>query len=497
MRGVRCGRSFLPALICIVCAIALGEIYPSLAQAPSTPTVMVTMPCGKNPANPEALNGDAAAKNALLTFGLPCQETVSPNGPNPNKTSLENLQNGFDFYSWLTFIALNSPQNGSIELANSASPTKWEDSKNFIQLLDVMRPDVKDPSKEPKIIPPGCLRQYKDGTMVIKMIEETFNEPFKTGPLIDQRQNYALFDILMNKQMFDFIVKHQLFSQEKQQAQPDLKIDFPAGQNADPSELGAVMLKVSWKILEADEDKAKFHTVDALVSMPKHGSSEPPCLRKTLGLVGFHIVHKTMSRLQWIWTSFEHVDNVPEQRDVDARNLKISYNFFDPSCSAEKCPVNEVPPRPWDPVPANELKFRNSFNSQITRVVPLTDDVKDMNKKFQAILAGTVWKNYMLLSTQWPSDFFCAGKKNPPNDPLNPNTDFHKQPDMTCAPAPTYLANSTLETYSQGTVPLASSSCMACHGNATSYQRRTDSNKVFNQSDFTFILEKAVSEERN
>ena len=39
--------------------------------------------------------------------------------------------------------------------------------------------------------------------------------------------------------------------------------------------------------------------------------------------------------------------------------------------------------------------------------------------------------------------------------------------DPTGVPAPTYLSNTTLETYSQGTTPLASSSCMACHGNAT------------------------------
>jgi len=65
---------------------------------------------------------------------------------------------------------------------------------------------------------------------------------------------------------------------------------------------------------------------------------------------------------------------------------------------------------------------------------------------------------------------------------------------MTCAPAPTYLANSTLETYSQGSEPLASSSCMACHGNAVSYQQRPPNLKpedFFNQSDFTFMLEKA------
>ena len=41
--------------------------------------------------------------------------------------------------------------------------------------------------------------------MVIEMIEESFNEPFKTGPLIDQQGNYAIFDILMNKSMFEYI----------------------------------------------------------------------------------------------------------------------------------------------------------------------------------------------------------------------------------------------------------------------------------------------------
>ena len=78
-------------------------------------------------------------------------------------------------------------------------------------------------------------------------------------------------------------------------------------------------------------------------------------------------------------------------------------------------------------------------------------EVTDLNTPFRATLKGTVLENYMLLATQWPS----ASKSK--TDPLG-------------APAPTYLANTTLETYSQGRVPLASSSCMACHGNATTQQ---------------------------
>ncbi len=148
---------------------------------------------------------------------------------------------------------------------------------------------------------------------------------------------------------------------------------------------------------------------------------------------------------------------------------------------------------------ANKLQFqrRNDgkvrFNSQITRVVPLTEANKVMNTKFQAILAGTVWEHYMLIGTQWPSGFPCAGDRAAKSTGLpDPRTDFEKQPDMNCAPAPTFMANSTLETFSQGEVPQASSSCMACHGNATSYIRPKQPNDIyFNQSDFTFMLEKA------
>ena len=107
---------------------------------------------------------------------------------------------------------------------------------------------------------------------------------------------------------------------------------------------------------------------------------------------------------------------------------------------------------------------------------PVLNEVAELNRSFLAVLKGTVWEHYMLLATQWPSEFDSK------TDPLG-------------APAPTYLANSTLETFSQGKVPLASSSCMACHGNAVDFQRAgvvdKDNIKGFNQYDFTFTLEKA------
>ena len=315
---------------------------------------------------------------ALLTGRIPCAEAVNPAGP-LGDDQLRNLQRGFDFYSWLTFIALNAPASGT-GIANSQPGTKakWEDTQNFIQLLEVMRRDRKEPewNREDRtaLIPQACRSDYTKGMMVVEMIEESYNQPFRTGPLIDQRGRFAIFDILMNKEMFDYIMKHGLHRQSTQKKFAD-RVDFPAGNS---NTLGSFMLKVSWKVMDAEDDPRKFHTTDAIVILPRREdeAGEPACMKATLGLIGFHAVHKTIGRLQWIWTSFEHVDNVPEQIEVDAgpARLKKSYNFFDPSCDRRKCPVNETPPRPW--APNNSLRHhplrsrarsRASFRSRRTR----------------------------------------------------------------------------------------------------------------------------------
>jgi hypothetical protein len=463
-------------------------------------------------------------KSAILRSGLPCQENVTPNAqtdPSGKESNgLANLQRGFDFYSWRTFIALNSPADGTpIEQAQPGMQTQWEKMDNFKQLLDVMLPPgVKeaewptDPAgmeaERERLVPQECrvLHQKMPTRMIVKMIEESFNEPFKTGPLIDQQGHYAIFDILMNREMFGYIKAHHLNSKAGQAANSDLSVDFPPGANADKA-FGSFMLKVSWKILSPAEEKAgTFHTVKALVLMPPSAEPKAPraCLAETIGLIGFHAVHKTVGRPQWIWTSFEHVQNVPDHDEVTANKFSGPYNFFSVDCR-NQCPVaNATPPWPWDPDPKLGLKFRSddSFKSQIVRETPLTNATKNMNTIFHSLLGNSVWKNYMLINTQWPSAAPCrqmqARTSNPPdpkNDPPDPKTDFFKQPDMTCSPAPTFMANSTLETYSQGTVPLASSSCIGCHGNAVGFQRsasdRRDGKANLNQSDFTFMLEKA------
>ena len=97
--------------------------------------------------------------------------------------------------------------------------------------------------------------------MIVKMIEESFNEPFKTGPLIDQQGHYAIFDILMNRQMFKYITDHHLNTKAGQAANADLLVDFPPARMPEPelaqARFGSFMLKVSWKILSPEENRRR------------------------------------------------------------------------------------------------------------------------------------------------------------------------------------------------------------------------------------------------
>jgi hypothetical protein len=469
-------------------------------ENPDVPNCNLTGDTFPSPSKPGELAPTPITPD-LLTSGQPCHQVVNPSGL-PGADRLASLQRGFDFYSWLTFIALNSPANQNLTIGKGPrpggdAPTRWESIGNYRQLADVMLENGAKPVWNTRIVPRECKALDDGSKMIVKLGEASWNQPFRTGPLIDQNGNYAVFDILMNEQMFNFISNNGLYSREGQERyQKD--VVFPIGQNlgstkqtgkpiAGKGKMGSVMIKVSWRILDPEKDKAlmgKFHTVDALIyfpgppadnAVPPGTRAGPACVAKTLGLIGFHVGHKTQFAPQWAWTTFEHIANAPDRADVTSGKLQASYSFYKPKCT-DCLADNQTPPDPWDPPPS--LKFRSDKKSQVVREAMLpqsvVDEVKELNDSFHKILRGTVWENYALLATQWPSDFTSTV-------------------DCNGGPTPTYLANTTLETYSQadpkkGNVPLATSSCMACHGNATTQHVPAM------PSDFTFILEKAQCE---
>lgn len=412
------------------------------------------------------------APPAATTNNLPIlSPTIPLQIPAPSSGSLEDVQHAFDVFSWQMFVALNWPANtdGSPDTnrvigQNPKGSVVWQ---NWRESRGIFLPAGKQPAPwgSGDTAPDECkdIQNVPTDALMLTQVGKTPNvldesgEPFQTGPLIDQNGQYTRYEILTNEQMFNYILSNNLYSKGGQESF-NQDADFPMSTPA-TNTLGSIMIKAAWVKMGGKFDPAQFHTATALVydnPDEQHGV-KAACSLEQVGLVGFHIAHKTDAEPQWIWSTFEHAANVPTQNEP--RSLS-AYNFYDAGCT--DCAVNQPPARPWNPA----TPFTKP--SQIERVIPITEDTKLLNASFQqaltAAVPNSVWANYELVSTQWPTD-----AKNPT--------------DPTGIPAPSFLANTTLETYIQGDIKQTSSSCMACHNNAT------DTNGQF--SDFTYLLQRA------
>ena len=404
---------------------------------------------------------------------------LPPNATNEQK--LLAIQGDFDIYSWNTFIALNWPPlpngNGDPNKTigqNGDNDTVWE---HYRDVSDIFLAGGKKPSwNGPVTVPTQCKASYKPGMRILSQVGKTptvltdFSQPFNTGPLIDQNGNYTRYEILVNKPMFDYILQNTLYSKAGQKVFSGA-VKFPCGVLNGAE--GAIMVKSSWKVI-SPADKSRFHTQTVLVYSP---ASENPkyaasCSTKLMGLVGLHIGHKTNSGAQWLWSTFEHVDNAPSEADVAKKNFKKQYNYYNQNCSGQNCTPNVVPPRPWNPTKVS------SFHSQVVRMNMFKGNEfafesaaarnADALKLLIGVNPNSVWRNYELISTMWPTN--TGQCQATPGDPLG-------------TPAPNFLANTTLETYIQGMVPNVSSNCIECHNNATMITPVP--------SDFTYILQRA------
>ena len=131
-------------------------------------------------------------------------------------------------------------------------------------------------------------------------------------PLVDQNLNYVYYEIRFNRDQYDFVrgsdknkASWLYLAANLEAAESKAPISMPISA-PQPYREGAVMLKAAWKQLAAPDPR--YYTVPAVIYDP---SSKQPCRKTLVGLIGFHIAHKVKDFPQWIWSSFEHVDNVP------------------------------------------------------------------------------------------------------------------------------------------------------------------------------------------
>jgi hypothetical protein len=273
-------------------------------------------------------------------------------------------------------------------------------------------------------------------------------------PLADRNGNFALFEIKINKVEDTFITTNKLTTKAG-------IYKYVAGRDSNSRSLllpvsdtakgmvndGAMEIKAAWRILNPakGDDTTKFYCRRALIYVDSaHTVNHQPLqVWVTVGLVGMHIIRNISKFDQFlVWSTFEHVSNAPDKGNEKAGGPWSFYN------SQSSNPVNTPPPHVssdggnfrWNATQPYAGLYYPQYGTQVVREKPIFDVTEQVNKKWQAKLANTVWANYKLVGTQWQ---------------INTRGE-------TETPAPAYLANTTMETYMQG-----NASCIGCHSGAS------------------------------
>jgi hypothetical protein len=245
------------------------------------------------------------------------------------------------------------------------------------------------------------------------------------GPLVAQNGTYVLYLAAVNSVEFNQILANQWYLRSKLSS-----VRFtPDGLGNNP-----IDIKSSWVVIKNNHpNPARYYTRTAWVFDLTTNS----CSKQTVGLVGLHIVTKTGSRAQWVWSTFEQIDNVP------GTGATAPFGFNNGQAAPPMPIVNPTsfPPPPIPPQPP----------MNVIRQTPIAASTQTTNAKYQAALKTRglgVWQFYQLVATQWPV---------PGNAPQNPATPAFTFPGTG---ATTAFANTTMETFDQRNIR---QSCMACH----------------------------------
>jgi hypothetical protein len=346
----------------------------------------------------------------------------------------------FDDFSWRAFISMVWPakqgQRGTPDTAQGLSATGPRVFETLKAEWELFRPGGADPSPWNAFDPSSpCGANPITFNDIVLASFSKFGNLGQAGfgdlvhALPAQNKTWVRYSTGFSKSEYEQIVAGRLYLRSN--------LDQAAVKFSN----GAFDVKASWVDMTGLSNPERYYTRNALLQDPVTGT----CTTKLVGLVGLHIVVKTLSRPQWIWSSFEHVDNLhaaPGQRPTFNDGTGAPMPAADPNAG--------FPPTDW----ANPKIYN------VVRVKPIHSSTQDTNRDYQNLLTG-VWKNYALVMTQWPLQL------NPPN-PIPPAQAGRANATFPGTGATTSFTNTTLETWDQETV---NTGCMACH---TATQRATD-----------------------
>jgi hypothetical protein len=435
----------------------------------------------------------------------------------------------FDYFAWQAFIGLVWPADPSLR----GVPRSDVDSTTF---KTYNSNDPLNPNRVPVVW--ETFREFDDVFVMDSVTtpeswdETIYGRPFKLDllskgqlnqagvpghPLVDQNRQYVRYNLQMNEVMYEFVRQNKWYYKGNlpksptqatlpplpltddtiayvQQPQTNTIITQPVNGNS-------ITIKSAWRIMITANDTAgyKYRRIDnlsryfvseAMVQDPVTGDTSV----RQVGLVGLHVVVKTPQFTQGIWSSFEHIDNVEAPPGVRASFhsdtagfQKHGYSYTPAEIMANG--VGVVAEAARQPVEVSRIYKIPNTPTGTSPTLPLGLSTVGLNAAYKGVLQGTVWENYQLVITQWPTDptsFYAKpfltprGPKPDANQPKAVQDAYSRAmanataayPRWSGLPIPQYGSlNTTMETYFQNPPDsiqtLESTSCMGCHYGAS------------------------------
>lgn len=383
----------------------------------------------------------------------------------PHAVPQDQRQAMFDCFSWRSFLALNWPAKSAergvpdqqAALRDVRPPRVWETYKEIAEVFQPQDANWKVDNQawnDSQFVPQVCQEHIErldssERAKLLQMITKTrshqvLNETHQAmgnqfNILVDQSGKLVRYEVRFNRDEFEYLKANGYANTGNYSyGGPNQgEVYFPT--NADGATgLGAIEIKAAWRdictpnsggtCLPPEEALAsRYYSQNALVYTAKTRQSEESCRLAKVGLVGLHIIRKTVHSPQWVWSTFEHVDNVPDfgQPAKDGTD----YLLYSAACqenlpTAQLCsvmrpgviPFAKEPNRaccenaqlivnanPGRPDPNGELQADDGKvlkKNQVTRLVAVGP--VELNKRIRLALP-LPWANYLLLNTQWPS----------------------------------------------------------------------------------------------
>jgi hypothetical protein len=359
----------------------------------------------------------------------------------------------FDDYSWRLFTAMVWPaardRRGAPDAAQTVAGGGPRVFETFKSLWEVFHDDGSAPLTFDGYEPAAqnaCRVDTRFGSVVLAS-KTGYGDIGQAGigellgPLAAQNGRYLRYQTLYNRVAYDFIVRNKYYLRSSLPAVPSPRPAEPVIRFPD----GSIVVKVAWLDVRglAKSLRKRFYTRTAILKDPETGV----CSRVAVALVGLHIIQKTPSRPQWIWSSFEQVDAVPMAQGIVG-------DFILNNGTPDDMPA--LNPLPLIPLPRQPVK---PFN--VLRLTPVSARTSVTNLWYKDMLKGTPWKYYQLVTTQWPLN---TGNQATPVSAAQNGDVFHTFPGIgEGASAETGWANTTMETFDQARPELG---CMSCHNQA-------------------------------